>query len=337
MVEADLDDGARFAELPSGTYAVEALDAGGDLLAEELTTVGAHPGERPVHGFATSFEEEDVAAVVSWHRALRSTVVQVYDWMASYTEPLGPKSGWKDPSNRPVSFKALCDLAAGLRALGAVAHAYAPVYAVGNAFADAHPQMLMYRGDGEAIRFLDQIVLANPANVDWQRHFVAAYGSAADAIGFDGLHIDTYGYPRVALDSDGNAIDMRAAYESFLRFVRAARPVELISFNQVNGVPSATSLPGGPGFRYCEVWPPNDGWRHLEGLLDRSSGQGGTPRSAVVARLFDARIDRLLPAGVGDRSPDRACGRTSACGVTEDGRLHRGDLHLPRSQRSHLR
>ena len=135
--------------------------------------------------------------------------------------------------------------------------------------------MLMYRGDGEAIRFLDQIVLANPANVDWQRHFVAAYGSAADAIGFDGLHIDTYGYPWVALDSDGNAIDMRAAYESFLRFVRAARPVELISFNQVNGVPSATSLPGGEGFRYCEVWPPNDGWRHLEGLLDRSSGRAG--------------------------------------------------------------
>jgi len=26
---------------------------------------------------------------------------------------------------------------------------------------------------------------------------------------------------------------------------------------------------------YCEVWPPNVGWRHLEGLLDRSSGRTG--------------------------------------------------------------
>ena len=84
--------------------------------------------------------------------------------MESYTEPLGPASGWKDPSNRPVSFKALRVLASGLRAFGAVAHAYAPIYAVGNAFAAEHPEMLMYRGDGEAIRFLDQIVLANPAN-----------------------------------------------------------------------------------------------------------------------------------------------------------------------------
>ena len=72
------------------------------------------------------------------------------------------------------------------------------------------------------------------------------------------------------------------AYESFLRFVRSARPIELISFNQVNGVPSAAALPDGPGFRYCEVWPPNNGWRHLEGLLDRSSGRAGllAPSSA---------------------------------------------------------
>ena len=287
VVEAELGEGAQFAELDSGTYIVEALDAGGGLLAEELTTVGAHPGERPVHGFATSFEDEDISEVLSWHRALRSTVVQVYDWMTSYTEPLGSKSGWKDPSNRPVSFTALHALATGLQELGAVAHAYAPVYAVGNAFAAEHPEMLMYRGDGEAIRFLDQIVLANPGNVDWQRHFVAAYGSAADAIGFDGFHIDTYGYPRVALDVDGNDIDMRTAYESFLRFVRAAWSSSLISFNQVNGVPSAVHLPDGPGFRYCEVWPPNDSWRHLEGLLDRSSGRAGllypaTSRDALM-------------------------------------------------------
>ena len=275
VVEAELGEGARFAELLPGTYAVEALDAHGDLLVDELTTVGPHAGERPVHGFATSFASGDIPAVLKWHRALRSTIVQVYDWMATYTEPLGPKSGWKDPSNRPVSFEALRALAAGLKAFGAVAHAYAPVYAVGNTFAGDHPEMLMFSGNGEPIRFLDQIVLANPGNLEWQRHFVAAYGSAADAIGFGGFHVDTYGYPRVARDFDGNTIEMRTAYESFLGFLRTARPFDMISFNQVNGAPSATRLPGGPGFRYCEVWPPNDCWRHLEGLLDRSSGRAG--------------------------------------------------------------
>jgi dextranase len=277
-IVARLDSVATFEDLASGTYNIEAFDHTGTLLGEELTTVGAHQGERPVHGFATSFGATDIPPVLEWHRALRSTVVQVYDWMASYTEPLGPDHGWEDPSHRPVSLDALRALAQGLRDLGAITHAYAPVYAVGNQFADDHPEMLMYEDTGAAIRFLDQIVLANPANVEWQHHFVRSYGEAAAAVGFDGFHIDTYGYPRVANTVDGSSIDLRLAYESFLRFIRSAWPTDLISFNQVNGVYSAVELTDGPGFRYCEIWPPNEGWRHFEGLLDRTSGNAGLLR-----------------------------------------------------------
>ena len=271
-IEAIHDGQWKLTDLLAGTFAVQAIDESGRLLGEVITTVGRHPGERPVHGFATSFTNDDIPYVLEWHRSLRSTVVQVYDWMASYTEPLGPSSGWNDPSNRPVSLDALRSLAEGLHFQGSVAHAYVPIYAVGHGFANQHPEMLMYEDNGVAIRFMDQIVLANPGNEAWQRHFVESYGSAAEAIGFNGFHIDTYGYPRVAYDAAGTAIDMRSAYESFLRFARSAWPDTLISFNQVNGVPSGATLPPGPRFRYCEIWPPNDEWRHFEGLLDRSSG-----------------------------------------------------------------
>jgi dextranase len=274
-VAARMDGIARFDGLASGTYSVQASDATGHVLAEEFTTVGAHPGERPVHGFVSSFTDEDVLETVAWNRALRSTVVQFYDWMDTYTEPLGPASGWKDPSHRPVSLAALRSLANGLAAEGATAHAYAPIYAVGNAFAEAHPEMLLYEGDGSPIRFLDQIVLANPQNPQWQRHFISAYGTAADAIGFTGFHVDTYGYPRIAFDASGASVDMRAAYADFLAVLRAGRPGDLVSFNQVDGVPSAARLASDPAFRYCEIWPPNDLWRHFEGLLDRSAGLSG--------------------------------------------------------------
>ncbi|MFY9782881.1 MAG: glycoside hydrolase family 66 protein [Acidimicrobiales bacterium] len=273
--EAEINAGARIDHLGAGTYCVQALGANDEVLAEEFTTIGRHQGERPVHGFATSFSPEEVWSVLDWHRALRSTVVQIYDWMASYTAPLGSSGQWKDPSNRPVSLKALQALAAGLHESGAVAHAYAPVYAVGNDFASEHPEMLMYNDEGKAIRFLDQIVLANPGNAEWQRHFVASYGEAMDAVGFDGLHVDTYGYPRIAFDAEGTRLDIAEGYTSFLNFLRGERRTDLISFNQVNGVPSAVSLPDGPGFRYCEIWPPNTAWRHFEGLMDRSSGRSG--------------------------------------------------------------
>jgi dextranase len=275
LTEAALGKGATFEGLRGGTYSIEALATNESVLAEELTTVGAYPGERPVHGFATSFEDDAVPGVLEWLRELRCTVVQIYDWMAKYTAPLGPPEGWRDPSNRPVSFRALRALAAGIRAEGGVAHAYAPVYAADLDFASDHPEMMLYQGDGSVQRFFDMIKLANPANEDWQRHFASGYGSAADSIGFNGFHIDTYGYPRDCSDATGCPVDLRAAYESFLQFFRAARPSDEISFNQVNGVPSAAALPDGPGFRYCEVWAPNDGWRHLEALMDRSSGRAG--------------------------------------------------------------
>lgn len=287
---AVFEDDARFDDLPSGTYSVEAHSADGRILAEETTTVGSHQGDRPVHGFATSFRDDDIPSVLEWNRLLRSTVVQVYDWMASYTEPLGSTGGWRDPSNREVSFQGLRVLAEHLADEGSVAHAYAPIYAVGNGFALDHPEMLMYEGNGDPIRFLDQIVLVNPANEEWQQHFATAYGAAIDAIGFGGLHIDTYGYPRIANDVEGKPIDLRSAYGSFLDALRKRRPREIISFNQVNGVPAAAAIAPEPNFRYCEIWPPNSEWRHFEGLLDRSSGVSGRANLSPGARPLRGSI-----------------------------------------------
>ena len=273
---AELGHSAVWPGLVAGTYTVRALDATGSILAEELTTVGAHPGERPVHGFATSFGEDDVPDVLEWLRALRCTVVQVYDWMAEYAAPLGPSTGWKDPSNRPVSYTALRALAAGIRGAGGVAHAYAPVYAVDLPFAAAHPEMMMYRNDGTTQKFFDMIELADPASEDWRRHFARTYGEAADSIGFNGFHIDTYGYPRAPLDRDGRRpIDMQPPTRVSSPPSGLHDPLTSSASTKSTVCRPRSALPAGPGFRYCEAWPPNDQWRHLEALMDRSSGRAG--------------------------------------------------------------
>ncbi|HXY44844.1 MAG TPA: hypothetical protein VEH29_11700, partial [Acidimicrobiales bacterium] len=78
VIEGVVEGVARLEGLASGTYVMEAVAADGKILAEEMTTVGAHPGERPVLGFATSFDETSVEPVLDWLRALRCTVVQIY-------------------------------------------------------------------------------------------------------------------------------------------------------------------------------------------------------------------------------------------------------------------
>lgn len=261
--------------LAPGTWQLEALDAAGGVLAAELVTVGSHPAERPVHAFVTSFESGSAGASLEWLNSLRATVVQFYDWMAAYCAPVGPGPQWRDPSQRLVVRATVEELAREVRSRGGVALAYAPVYAADLDYAAAHPEQMLYRGDGQRERLFDAIVLANPADVRWQEQFLAAYGNAADELGFNGVHVDTYGFPRAALDARGAPVGMRSAYEGFLGALRAGRPEDTISFNQVNGVPPAVRLPRGPSIRYCEAWPPNGAWRHLEALVDRTSGRSG--------------------------------------------------------------
>ena len=162
------------------------------------------------------------------------------------------------------------------------------MYAVDPEFGREHPGWLLYRSDGEPQQLGDLLQITNPGDAEWQRHWLAAYGRAADALGFGGFHLDTYGYPRQPLDHAGKPVPMRAAYEAFLRVVRAARTPDVLSFNQVNGVPRDFELPGSPGFRYVEVWSPNDRWCHLEGLLARSSAGSGAVVLAIYPPVWSA-------------------------------------------------
>jgi dextranase len=265
-------DQARVDGLPVGTHAVEARSNDHHLLDEDFVSVRLDAGDDPIMGFVTTFSEERAPSVVSWLRQLRCTVVQMYDWMESYSKPLADSQSYVDPLGRPIELDALRFLIAAIRDSGAVAQAYAPVCAADEEFAKSHAAWLLLRNDGapESLGTLLQIM--DPANHEWQEHWIHAYGQALDALGFNGLHLDTYGYPRCATDSHASPVSVDEGYDDFVRAVRAARTTDIISFNQVNGVPRGFTSPARPGFRYAEVWPPNDRWRHLEGLLARSAG-----------------------------------------------------------------
>jgi dextranase len=266
------DASAVISDLPVGTHVLECWSPDDRLLAEEYTTVSKRAGDDPVMGFATSFVSERVEDVLSWLGALRCTVVQLYDWMERYSAPLPDRESYTDPLTRKLSRSSLERLVAGVRGLGAVAQAYAPICAAEAGFAATHRDWLLFRNDGTPEHLGDLLQIMDPASSGWQDHWLAAYREATEAIGFDGLHLDTYGYPRRPFDSVGKPLSMEHAYGSFVEQVRAALPSATVSFNQVNGVPPGLAVPSAPGFRYAEVWSPNDCWRHLEGLMSRSAG-----------------------------------------------------------------
>jgi dextranase len=258
--------------LPEGTHVLQALSSSGDVLAEEFFSVRGRRGEDPIPGFVTSFEEGSRDGVLTWLHDLRCTVVQIYDWMDSYSTALSETERYEDPLGRPIARSSLERLIAGIKESGAVAQAYAPVIAAGAELANEHPEWRLFRNDGVPESLGDLLEIMDPGNAEWQAYWIENYASAADALGFNGFHLDTYGYPRDAFDTRGEVVDVVAGYATFVDAVRRARPDDVLSFNQVNGVPGGFPTPTSPSFRYVEVWPPNDRWRHLEGLLARSAG-----------------------------------------------------------------
>jgi dextranase len=304
---------AVFPGLPAGTHVLEAWSRDGELLAEEYTTVSRLPGDDPVMAFATSFGPGQVGRVLSWLRSLRCTVVQFYDWMQQYSKPLPEKEVYSDPLGRQLSRSSLKHLVSGVRELGAVAQAYAPICAAEPAFAEAHQDWLLFGNDGMAQHLGNLLQIMDPANTAWQEHWIDSYRAAADSVGFDGFHLDTYGYPRRPFDYIGNPVPIRHAYGAFIERVRDAVPLATLSFNQVNGVPFGLEVPRTPSFRYAEVWPPNDGWRHLEGLIARSAARepwaggalalyppvwGGDRKDAVRTVTLTEAVTTSLGAGL---------------------------------------
>ncbi len=283
VFEVSLGDGVATVEgLPVGTHSFEAHSKDGRLLGEEFVGVRERRGDDPIMGFVTSFDAPSRPLVLSWLRDLRCTAVQVYDWMETYSSPLASETRYHDPLGREIDRNELARLIEGIKQIGAVAQAYAPVCAADAVFANSHAQWLLYRNDGAPQSLGTLLEIMDPANREWQAHWVECYGRAIDELGFDGLHLDTYGYPRNALNSAGVPVSVERAYGDFVQAVRAARPDEVISFNQVNGVPRGFATPSPPTFRYVEVWPPNGGWHHLEGLLARSSGSASGTGSTLA-------------------------------------------------------
>jgi hypothetical protein len=95
-------------------------------------------------------------------------------------------------------------------------------------------------------------------------------------------------------------VSLEAGFDSFVHAIRNARPEDVMSFNQVNGVPRGFDPPALPSFRYVEVWPPNDKWRHLEGLLARSAGDGAFHGDtlAIYPSVWDGDREAALRTAV---------------------------------------
>ena len=269
--------------LEPGSYGVS-LHAAGVQLARSAVQVKPLGGERSVlrYGFVADYRPDrspsDIAAVADNVRRLHLTAVQFYDWAYRHADLLGGGEQYADALGSPVDLRTVRALIAACHGAGADALGYAAVYGVGNGEWPTWAPLALHDATGAAYGLGDFLRLVDPAAPAWLDHFGDDLAAAMAQCGFDGFHLDQYGYPKAAARGDGTLVDVAESFVRLIASVRERLPRARLVFNNVNDFPTWATARASQDAVYIEVWEPHRTWADLAAVVTRArSVAGGLP------------------------------------------------------------
>ena len=270
--------------LPPGGYAIE--------LGELCTAieVAGNVRERLRYGFVASYApDKDVRGLSDTVRRLHLNGVQFYDWAYRHADLMGGGEEYRDALDQPIALAMVRALVSTVQSVGSRALGYAAVYAIGPKEWDGWRHRALLKADGEPYALGDFLFIVDPAAPDWLAHFTTDLRRSLDALGFDGFHLDQYGYPKRAIRADGVDVDVAASFVALIESVRAALPDAHLVFNNVNDFPTGLTARAGQDAVYIEPWAPQ---LTLQALADtvtraRAAGRGKPVVLAAYQHVYD--------------------------------------------------
>ena len=245
--------------LPVGVYGIE-LTAGGNTvpLARTAVEVATDIRARLRYGFVADYAPgRDVGPVTDMVRRLHLTGVQLYDWAYRHADLLGGGENYADALGQPVSLDTVRRLVAAIRDAGSRSLGYAAVYGVGRAEWPRWQHAALLTPGGPPYGLADFLSLVDPAEPSWLAHLTEDLAAAVDGVGFDGFHLDQYGYPKRAVRADGTVVDVAESFAAVIEAVRDRLPHSHLVFNNVNDFPTWRTGASPQDAVYVEVWEPH--------------------------------------------------------------------------------
>lgn len=284
-----------------------------DLIAEDGSVLGTASTSFDVvsdwrrstrYGFLSDFharergDEEDV----KWLSKMHLNLVQFYDWMYRHDDLVAETSEYTDLMGRELCLDVVKEKVELCRRHGMKSIAYGAVYAASKPFAERHPDWALYRSDGEPYDFIDIFTIMNiMESCPWHAHILSEYKRAIELVGFDGIHMDTYGFPKTGTSiwgGDKKAIRLDEHFATLIdhareELERSKEDIALI-FNNVGNWPVEPVARAGQDAVYVEVWKPYERYHHIRQLiLDAQRAGGGKPVIlAAYLKPFRTEIDQ---------------------------------------------
>jgi dextranase len=295
--------------LPEGGYSVEV----GDLTT--AIEVAAEPRRRLRYGFVASYApDKDIAGLTDTVRRLHLSGVQFYDWAYRHADLMGGGESYRDALDQPIALATVRALVGAVQQTGARALGYAAVYAIGPKEWDRWQHQALLTATGAPYGLGDFLFILDPAAPDWLEHFTADLAAATAALGFDGYHLDQYGYPKRAQRADGVAVDVGASFVTLIEAVRDALPKAHLVFNNVNDFPTRRAAATRQDAVYIEPWAPQLTLQHLADTVTRARafGDGKPVVLAAYQHIYDS-----APADAADRATALTMATLHSHGATQ--------------------
>lgn len=247
----------------------------------------------PRYGFLADFSPSDLEdkADLKEMNKHHLNVVQYYDWMYRHHDLIPTTDIFIDPLNRELSLITVKDKIKLAHKYGMKAIGYGAVYAAAPDFFKDNKELALYKNNGEVFGFSDFLYIMDIARESkWHDHIINEFYKAIK-LGFDGIHMDQYGYPKEAVSIAGGEKTVRNLREDFSMLINDTRKyiedlgeeISLI-FNAVNNWPVETVARSEEDAVYIEVWPPNDTYQDLYNLI--TNVKKYTPEKQVILAAY---------------------------------------------------
>lgn len=273
----------RIIELPSlevGGYGTEISVYIGDEPVQICHTafdVAKNHKDLPRYGFLSGFskvDENDSSDILSMKK-LHINLVQFYDWMYRHDSLVSEENEYTDLMGKEMSKVAVMNKIDLCHKNGMKTMAYGAIYAASKAFYDKHQSWGLNDSNGQPITFIDIFYIMNVCEASpWHQHIIDEYKTAIEKLDFDGIHMDTYGFPKKGYsnsDEQDRLIELDKEFPVLINHTKEqlthCKEDVMIIFNNVGNWPVYSTAHTKQDMVYIEVWEPYRTYEHIQRII----------------------------------------------------------------------
>lgn len=303
-------------------YGVSARLSNGtsSVVLETAFDVANRPTRSMRYGFLSDFAQDDGGAALDWFCKCHLNLAQYYDWSFRHHQLVAPEDRYRDMMGKEISKDVVRRKIRQARERGVRSIAYGAVYAAGRDFFEAHQDWAFYNSDGQPFVFIDVFYLMNlRRGSPWRERLLGQYCNAIEEMGFHGIHMDTYGFPKTAwshLEERPKLVRLDEEFPSLIQETREILGEDIcLIFNNVGGWPAYATASAPQDAVYLEVWPPYTRYAHIAQLIREAQTYSGGGKPVILAAY-------LAPFREGPRAQAIAAAQLLTAAIVSHGGYH---------------